>query len=403
MNRAQRTARLEVDGTTLDLGEQVDTPWVRLGFRAAPGVRLHGIARFRLTTPNADVGLYMTPIHIDPERPAMPISQPPVFAIHLAKLLGPFATLGLAEDSWAMSEGVLDERGWLDQAYAFHDERRRIWFHTLERLRRGMAVCVFDLPDRLQHMFFRHLEPDHPAQRGRPASPHRNAVEEMYLAMDTLVGETAAHAGRDSALFVISDHGFKSFRRGVNLNAWLVAHGWMTLKPGAGPGEYLQSVDWSRTKAYAIGLGNIYVNLRGRERLGSVERADVPELKREIIASLRELRDHDGAPALRRVIDVQQTFRGPYTDDGPELIPGFHEGYRVSWDCARGAVGQEVFEDNVRAWSGDHCMDPEIVPGVLFSNVPLPGESPRLMDIGPTVLDLLGVDVPKHMMGRSLA
>jgi predicted AlkP superfamily phosphohydrolase/phosphomutase len=403
VDRAQRTVRLEVNGTSLDLREQADTPWVRLGFRAAPGVRLHGIARFRLTTLNAEVGLYMTPIHIDPERPAMPIAQPPVFAIHLAKLLGPYATLGLAEDTWAMSEGVLDERGWLDQAYAFHDERRRMWFHTLDRLRRGMAVCVFDLPDRLQHMFFRHLEPDHPAQRGRPASPHRNAVEEMYLAMDALVGETAAHAGRDTALFVISDHGFKSFRRGVNLNAWLVAHGWMTLKAGAGPGEYLQSVDWSRTRAYAIGLGNLYINVRGRERLGSVEPAEVPELKREIIAALSGLRDHDGTPAVRRVIDVHQAFRGPYTDDGPELIPGFHEGYRVSWDCARGAVGPDVFEDNVRAWSGDHCMDPEIVPGVLFSSVPLPGEGPRLMDIGPTVLDLLGVDVPKHMMGRSLA
>ena len=177
----------------------------------------------------------------------------------------------------------------------------------------------------------------------------------------------------------------------------------MALRPGAGPGEYLQSVDWSRTQAYAIGLGNIYLNLRGREREGCVERAEAPELKRRIIASLRELTEHDGTPAVRRVIDVAETFRGPYTDDGPELIPGFHEGYRVSWDCARGVVGGDVIEDNLRAWSGDHCMDPEIVPGVLFTNVPLRGENPRLMDIGPTVLNLLGVDVPRHMMGRSLA
>src|SRR5262245_36354671 len=403
VDRARRSARLEVGGTALDLREHADTPWVRLAFRAAPGVRLHGIARFRLTRLDDEVGLYMTPIHIDPERPAMPISHPPVFAIHLAKLLGPYATLGLAEDTWAMNEGVLDERAWLDQAYAFHDERRRMWFHTLDRLRNGMAVCVFDLPDRLQHQFFRYLEPDHPAQRGRPQSPHRNAVEEMYVAMDALVGETETYVDQGTALFGISDHGFKSFRRGVNLNSWLVEHGWMALKPGAGPGEYLQSVDWSRTRAYAIGLGNIYLNLRGRERMGCVESAEVPELKRQIIASLRELRDHDGTPAVRRVIDVAEAFRGPYTDDGPELIPGFHEGYRVSWDCARGVVGGDVIEDNLRAWSGDHCMDPEIVPGVLFTNVPLTGENPRLMDIGPTVLDLMGVDVPRHMMGRSLA
>jgi hypothetical protein len=106
---------------------------------------------------------------------------------------------------------------------------------------------------------------------------------------------------------------------------------------------------------------------------------------------------------VRRVIDVQQTFAGPYTDDGPELIPGFAEGYRESWDCARGIVGAAVFEDNTRAWSGDHCMDPEIVPGVLFSSIPLASETPRLIDMGPTVLDLLGVDPPAYMMGHRLA
>jgi len=403
VDRPVGTVRVEVGGLVHELREHVNTPWVHLRFRAAPGVHLHGIVQFRLTTLGREVGVYMTPIHIDPERPAMPISHPPVFAIHLAKLLGPFATLGLAEDTWAMNEGVLDERGWLDQAYAIHEERRRMWFHTLDRLREGVAVCVFDLPDRLQHMFFRHLEGDHPAQRGRPESPHKEAVPDMYRAMDALVGETLAYAGEDTAVFVISDHGFKSFRRGVNLNTWLVERGYMKLEEGAGPGEYLQTVDWNRTQAYAIGLGNIYLNLRGRERAGCVERAEAPDLKRRIVESLSGLRDLDGTPAVRRVIDVAGTFRGPYTDDGPELIPGFHEGYRVSWDCARGAVGAEVFEDNVRAWSGDHCMDPEIVPGVLFANLPLEVRDPRLMDIGPTVLDLLGVDVPRHMMGRSLA
>jgi predicted AlkP superfamily phosphohydrolase/phosphomutase len=252
-------------------------------------------------------------------------------------------------------------------------------------------------------MFFRHLEGDHPANRGKPPSPHRNAVDDMYRAMDALVGETLAYVNHDTAFFVMSDHGFKSFRRGINLNTWLVQHGFMKLKGGAGPGAYLESVDWSQTQAYAVGLGNIYLNIRGRERSGFVEPADVLGVKRRIIEALGGLRDADGTLAVRRVIDVGETFRGPYTDDGPELIPGFAEGYRESWDCARGAVGTDVFEDNVRPWSGDHCMDPDIVPGVLFANIKLGEENPRLMDIGPTVLDLLGVVVPRHMMGRSMA
>jgi predicted AlkP superfamily phosphohydrolase/phosphomutase len=160
----------------------------------------------------------------------------------------------------------------------------------------------------------------------------------------------------------------------------------MRLKGGAGPGEYLQSVDWAHTRAYAIGLGNIYLNLRGREGEGCLEPGEAAGVKRRIIEGLGGLRDWDGTRAVRRVIDVQATFHGPYTDDGPELIPGFEEGYRVSWDCARGIVGPDVFEDNVRAWSGDHCMDPEIVPGILFTNVPLHADAPRLMDIGPPTL-----------------
>jgi predicted AlkP superfamily phosphohydrolase/phosphomutase len=394
---------VSVNGTSHTLRANEYTPWVRLGFHAAPGVTLRGIARFYLKSLDGEIALYMTPIHIDPEKPAMPIAYPPVFSTHLAKLQGPFATLGLAEDTWALNEGALDEAGWLAQAYGFHEERKRMWFHSLERLRSGVAVCVFDLPDRLQHMFFRHLESDHPANRGKPASPHTDAIERMYRDCDALVGETMRYAKSDTALFVLSDHGFKTFRRGVDLNAWLVANGFMTLESGTGPGEYLESVDWSRTQAYSLGLGSIYVNLKGRERHGVVEKADVAGVKQRIVDGLTGLRDTNGSLAVRRVIDVQQTFAGPYTDDGPELIPGFAEGYRESWDCARGIVGAAVFEDNTRAWSGDHCMDPEIVPGVLFSSIPLASETPRLIDMGPTVLDLLGVDPPAYMMGHRLA
>lgn len=401
LDRAAGTAELRVGGETHVMRPGETTPWVSLGFRAAPGITIRGIARFRLTSFDP-FGLYVTPIHIDPARPAMPISHPAIFSIHMAKLIGPHATLGLAEDTWAMNEGVLDEDGWLEQAYAIHEERRAMWFHSLDRLRSGMVACVFDVPDRLQHMFFRHRVPDHPANRDRPASRNADAIAQMYRRMDALVGETLAFVDAETALFVLSDHGFKPFRRGVDLNAWLVRNGLMTLRDGAGPGEWLRSVDWSRTQAYAIGLGNIYVNVRGREREGIVEPGEVAAVKRDIQEALTGL--HDGATlAVRRVIDVRATFDGPYRDDGPELIPGFAEGYRASWDCARGAVGSEVFTDNTKPWSGDHAMDPEIVPGVLFSNVRMSTSDPRLMDLGPTVLDLFGVERPGYMTGRSLA
>ena len=398
-----RGMEIRVGGEKLFVPQSAYSPWVRLSFKAALGLKLHGIVRFypTRTDPDGDVGLYMTPIHIDPEKPAMPITHPPFFSIYLAKLLGPFGTLGLAEDTWAMNERVLDEKAFLEQAYLFHDERIKMWFHSLDRLRDGMVACVFDLSDRLQHMFFRYLDPEHPANRGKDTTEYKDAVYEMYRKMDDLLGRTMKYVDGNSALIVLSDHGFKQFRRGVNLNTWLRDQGLLALREGAGPGEYLSSVDWSRTKAYAIGLDGIYINKKGRERQGIVDAAETAALKRTIIEGLTALSD-DGNRPIRRVIDVEAAFTGPYRCEGPDLIPGFAEGYRMSWDGAKGTITDEVMDDNTRSWSGDHCMDPEIVPGILYTNLKVSADAPRLMDIGPTVLDLFGVDVPPYMGGKSI-
>jgi predicted AlkP superfamily phosphohydrolase/phosphomutase len=396
-------ATIRVGGESHFLVEKEYSPWVRMSFKAAANVKMSGIARFYITRLGDDFSMYMTPIHIDPERPAMPISHPSFYAIYLAKLFGPYATLGLAEDTWAVNEGVLDEEGFLKQAYLYHDERKRMWFHALRRLRRGFLCCVFDLSDRVQHMTFRYLDDNHPANAGKDTTKYKEALFEMYRRMDDLVGETLRHIDPKTVLFVMSDHGFKTFKRGVNLNTWLYKNGYLVFKPGRVPGEYLEGVDWGKTKAYAVGLGGIYINIKERERQGAVERGDVQALKNEIASRLAQITDEPSeARAINRVIDVDREFTGPYRKDGPELIVGFAEGYRVSWDCARGLVTPAVIEDNVRSWSGDHCIDPDKVPGILFSNRKLPRDDPRIIDLGPTVLDLFGIDAPSHMTGRTI-
>jgi predicted AlkP superfamily phosphohydrolase/phosphomutase len=364
---------------------------------------MHGIARFYITRLGEEFSMYMTPIHIDPERPAMPISHPSFYAIYLAKLLGPYATLGLAEDTWAVNERVLDEEGFLKQAYLYHDERKKMWFQALRSLRKGFLCCVFDLSDRVQHMTFRYLDEHHPANEGKDTTMYKEALFDMYRKMDELLGETIRHIDDRTAFFVMSDHGFKTFKRGVNLNTWLYKNGYLVFKPGRLPGEYLEGVDWAKTKAYAVGLGGIYVNIKGRERQGLIERAETQALKDEIASGLVQITDEPSeARAINRVIDVDKEFSGPYRKDGPDLIVGFAEGYRVSWDCARGLVTPAVIEDNVRSWSGDHCIDPDKVPGILFSNRKLARDDPRIIDLGPTVLDLFGIDAPDHMTGRTL-
>jgi predicted AlkP superfamily phosphohydrolase/phosphomutase len=358
-----------------------------------------------ITEMDAHFSLYITPISIDPESPAMPVSHPSFYATYLAKKIGLYSTLGLAEDTWALNEGVVDDGTFLQQTNDIDDERRAMFFAALDRLREGSLVCVFDATDRIQHMFWRYLEPGHPAARGKAGAPHANAIEELYRRNDELVGRVMAKLKKGDLLFVISDHGFTSFRRGVNLNAWLLKHGYLALKDGAdGRSEWLRDVDWTRTRAYALGLTGMFLNVKGREAMGTVGAgAEAEALKAEIIGKLRTLRDEEaGAVGINEAFDTAKLYRGPYLSNAPDLLIGYAQGYRTSWDCASGVVAGAVFEDNVKAWSGDHCVDPREVPGVMFCSRNVPAGGPALMDIAPTALRLFGVEPPEHMDGKPL-
>ncbi|MGH9339932.1 MAG: alkaline phosphatase family protein [Acidobacteriota bacterium] len=381
------------------------TPWIPLEFRPGAGMKIRGMCRFYLKESSPDFKLYMTPVNIAPEKPILPISHPVTYAMYLAKTQGNFCTLGLAEDTWALNERVLDEAAFLEQAYSIHDERERMLFDAIEKTRRGAVVCVFDITDRLQHMFWRYLEDDHPANRDKDVQMHRGEIQKLYRKMDDLVGRVMNQVDEDTLLIVMSDHGFKPFKRGVNLNTWLHQNGYLAVKDQPSGAECFADVDWSRTRAYAVGLGGIYLNLKDREAKGIVSPgAEAEALKAEIIGKLRELQDQErNTPAVAEVYDTREVYKGPYVAEAPDLIAGFKPGYRVSWTCATGAVTARVFEDNLKSWSGDHCMNPPDVPGIFFCNRRIDQASVSIMDVAPTVLDLFGVPVPSYCDGRPLA
>jgi predicted AlkP superfamily phosphohydrolase/phosphomutase len=406
VNSRDRTLTVDLDGASTVLSPGVLSEWITLTFHAAPGVAVTGITRLLVTELEDHVSLYMAPINLDPEKPAMPISHPSYYATYLAKRVGMFSTLGLAEDTWALNEGVTDDGTFLKQTYDIDGERERMFFASLEKLRQGTLVCVFDATDRIQHMFWRYLDPGHPAARGRKDPEHRDAIRELYRRNDALVGRVRAQLRDGDVLMVISDHGFSSFRRGVNLNSWLRQEGSLTLQDGAdGSDEWLRSVDWTKTRAYCLGLTGMFLNLRGREAHGIVEPGEpAAALKREIIAKLNGLVDAEtGDIGIREAFDTAALYTGPYLENAPDLLIGYNAGYRTSWDCATGVVAAPVFEDNVKAWSGDHCIDPRLVPGVFFCNRAIETDDPALIDIAPTALKLFGIEPPAHMEGRALA
>ncbi|MCH8820289.1 MAG: alkaline phosphatase family protein, partial [Acidobacteria bacterium] len=280
----------------------------------------------------------------------------------------------------------------------------RMFFDALEKTRRGVVICVFDITDRIQHMFWRYLESEHPANRDKDVKEHKHAIRDLYQKMDDLVGRVLETLDQDTVLMVMSDHGFKSFARGVNLNSWLHQNGYLAVKERPTGREWFEEVDWTRTRAYALGLGGIYLNVEGREARGCVQPGEERErLKAEIIERLGGLHDEElSTAAVGKVYDTSVAYQGPYVEEGPDLVVGFKPGYRVSWTCATGAVTESVFEDNEKSWSGDHCMNPPDVPGIFFCNRKIESSSVNIMDIGPTVLDLFGVPVPAYCDGKPL-
>jgi len=394
-------ARVEIGGKKVLLRLNEFSEWCEVEFPLGRN-SAHGICRLCLRSLRPGITLYVSPVNIHPEHPALPIAHPLLFSAYLAKRHGLYGTLGLMEDTWGRNELALDDRRFLEQAWLTHDERERMFFDALGKTSEGLCLCVFDASDRIQHMFWRYLDDQHPAPREDDS--FTGVIPAMYERMDNLLGRVREKLSPDDVLIVLSDHGFASFRRCLHLNSWLHREGYLAVKPGGVTGaDYLQDVEWSQTRAFAVGLTGIYLNRVGRERHGVVEDGEVAALKAEIARKLEALRDPaDGAQAVIKVYDSSAEYRGLYTEEAPDLIVGYAPGYRVSWDSVTGTIEAGLFSDNTKAWSGDHHVDPSRVPGILLTSRPLRGEAPHIVDIAPTVLKLFSLPVPGYMEGRPI-
>ena len=410
-------AEIEIQGTKLTLKAGDWSDWVPVTFSFNVLVKAHGILQFHVIRADRELQVYASPVNLDPRNPPIPISHPADYSKTLAGQIGLYRTIGWAEATWPLNEGRLDESDFMYDAFKAMEDRERIFFKNLEQDDWDLFVAAIETTDRVSHMMWRLIDPRHPMYDAALAAKHGDAIEKVYRRADDLVGRVQAKLPPGATFIVMSDHGFHSFRRGVNLNTWLRENGYMafhgdesgkmTLSDlfGRNAGKFWQGVDWSRTKAYAVGLGQIYFNLRGREGQGIVSAgAEYKALQDEIASKLVTLADPDtGEPIMKSVYRRDDLYKGDFLQSAPDLQVGFNDGYRVGWQDTLGAIQRTVVENNNRKWSGDHCATAqEISGGVFFSNRKIATPSPHITDLSPTILKLLEVAVPPDQDGKPL-
>ncbi|MFN2383446.1 MAG: alkaline phosphatase family protein [Gemmatimonadota bacterium] len=399
--------RSKGDPSPLELREGAWSDWLKLKFKLGALQSVSGMVRFYLSSCEP-LAVYASPLNFEPDSPMFPISAPWDYAGELQRKIGTYYTTGMIEDHTGLNNERFGEDAFLEQCAQVVREREAMLHLELDRQNEGLVYCLFDTPDRIQHMFWRFGEPGHPANRGRgDGAAYANVIDDHYQSCDAIVGRVLERADDRTLVIVLSDHGFGSFQRGVHLNTILLDHGFLTLKPGIEPGhgagDFLREVDWAHTKAYALGLGSIYLNVRGREAEGIIPPDQAGAVGREIAAALGGAVDPErGEVAVRSVSQRADIYAGAYLGEAPDLVVNFSRGYRVSWGSGLGEVPAGHFEDNAKKWSGDHIVDPALVPGVLFRNRPFSGEAPRLLDLAPTILAALGAPADASHEGASL-
>lgn len=372
---------LGVEFAIVKQGEWTD--WLRVSFPLIRGLAgTTGMVRVFAKQLHPQLELYLTPINIDPRSPVLPIASPLAYSGETAAQVGPFYTQGIAEDTSALRQGVFSMEEYLRQSYLVRNDEHRLLDYSLRHFQSGLLFFYFSSIDQDSHILWGKHEPE---------------LLETYRAIDSAIGEVMKKEP-GATVIVMSDHGFNSFDTAFNLNTWLWKEGFLALKgQPAGDETPLVNVDWSATRAYAVGLNGLYVNLAGREKHGIVKPGEEwAHLNQDLSRRLLQFRD----PVSGRPVVTGVSHYG--TEFGPDLIVGYARGYRGSWETALGAVSPAVLEPNRDLWIGDHCIDATEVPGVLLSNQRIRAQTSELKDLTVTVLKLFGEPAGPGMTGRSV-
>jgi predicted AlkP superfamily phosphohydrolase/phosphomutase len=381
----QPLARLSIGDSVAIVREGEWSDWLAADFPLVPYlVSVRGMVRVFAKQLHPRFEIYVSPVNADPSSPDLPVSTPSSFSRDISKRIGRFYTLGIPEDTSAMRQGVFDLPEFLSQSRLVLADELKLLDDSLDRFRDGLLFFYFSSVDQNSHMLW---------------GQHEAELLKIYRGVDAAIGEVLRRKP-SAELMVMSDHGFASFDRWVDLNHWLHEEKLLALKPASR--NESPEIDWERTKAYALGLNGLYVNLKGRERWGRIPNGTLRHaLMERIRTALLALRDPaNGRAPIETVVATDVT--GPNARIAPDLIVGYAPGYRVSWETGAGGLAGVTFGDNTDAWIADHCINAADVPGVLFTTSKAQPIEPALRDLPVSLLAFFDIAPEPGMTGHSI-
>lgn len=379
--------------------------WIGIKFKQGFGRSTSAIFKVFPESFKPEFDVFATSIQFDPENPSVKISEPEDYSRVLSGEIGKFYTLGMPEDAKAVNDLNLSKNALIEQINQVRVEREKMFWVEYKKLissEKGVLAFVFDETDRAEHIFY---DQEVVVKDGEVKSIGP-VLEKIYIDKDIFLGKILETLPDDAAIMVVSDHGFAQFKRAVNLNNWLLENGYLTLKPGVEVGSarpLYKDIDWNKTKAYSFGYSSVNINVKAREKYGAVEANEKDNLEDEIIGKLNQFKDPQNGEIIPDIVSrKEELYPGPHIGEAGDIVVAFKPPYRIDWENPVGGFSKETVIDNLRPWQADHIFSPQFVPGIFFSNFKINSSTPCVLDIAPTVFDLMHLETPSEYDGKSL-
>jgi len=288
----------------------------------------------------------------------------------------------------------------LSQIYEMTRQRFRLTRHLSAAHPWDFLFMIEMGPDRIHHGFWKCFDPTHP--KYEPGNPYENAIHDYYVELDSHIGELLSSIPSDALILVVSDHGAKKMEGGICFNEWLMREGYLTLK--SKPEGIIKiekaDIDWERTRAWGDGgyYGRLFLNVRGREPNGTIDPQDYEKVREELIAKLEALTDESGRHIGTRVFRPEEVYT-ECRNIAPDLIVYFGD---LTWRSV-GSIGHGTI------WTRENDTGPDDANhaqhGIfILSDRKAPGgrrvEGVEIYDMAPTLLTLMGEEVPPDMPGK---